>query len=183
MIVALRQARSLPEGHVFLDMSGPGIQVNSGLGIGVKSFFEMVLFAFMQIVLFIAFYRIIIRPLPDRINDVIFRKHLSNDFTEVASDVAALVRSKLLDLEEQRFDALVSHAALKGKRLNVSESEKRAAYLRTARKLDVQIKAVHAQLNVTYGTDVMKILRRIEENRAFSVLNAYLDERKLFGNH
>ena len=45
--------------------------------------------------------------LPSQINELIFQRHLENDFTEVASDTALSFRVKLLELEEERLNAIV----------------------------------------------------------------------------
>lgn len=81
----------------------------------------LVIFVVAQVVILLAFSRVVIR-LPAQINDLLFRRHLENDFTRTDSKVAQSIRDKLLELEVERLDAIVSYEAVKGKRLSVTGS-------------------------------------------------------------
>jgi hypothetical protein len=67
----------------------------------------LAVFLVAQVAMMFAFYRVVLRPLPAQINDLLFKRHLENDFTNIASDTAELVRVKLLELEAERLEAVV----------------------------------------------------------------------------
>lgn len=131
----------------------------------------------VQVVIGFAFYRMAVRNLPDRINDLILKGHIENDLTKVAHDTADLVRTRILELEEERIEALVGFARLKGRRLGVTESNQRRAYKKSLETLSRQIELTHAELYRIYGSDVLLVLEWFERIKLVRAVNGYLDKR------
>lgn len=136
------------------------------------------IFLVAQIAMLFAFYRVVLRPLPEQINDLLFKRHLENDFSSIASDTADLVRVKLLELEEERLEAIIEYEALKGLRLNTTEKAKREAMKKAADRLSRQVDATRGRLEKIYAPPVLLHLRKFEELRFVVALNALLDDTK-----
>lgn len=137
----------------------------------------IVIFLVVQVALLFAFYRVVIRQLPGQINDLLFRQHVQNDFTGIASDTAKLVQEKLLMLEAERLDAIVAFEAVKGKRLRTTESAQRQALKQAVSRLSKQIDGLRGQLDAMYAPEVMSHLRKFEELRLVAALNRFLDKK------
>lgn len=138
----------------------------------------VVVFLLAQEVMLFAFYRVVIRPLPAQINDLLFKRHLENDFTQVSAETAASIRDAFTKLEDERLVAIVEYEALKGKRLSVTESAQRKAFKEAASRLARQIDGLRGQLNELYAPEVLTHLRRFEELRLVAALNRFLDVRQ-----
>lgn len=138
-------------------------------------YFAMFLIA--QAVIAFAFYRWVIRPLPDVVNRLVIERHLANELTGVAEDRATVIRLKLLDLEQRRIDAVANYCAVKGKRLATPEERRgREALQKTAKDLTKQISNLQAEIESIYGTDTMQMFRKFEQNRFVAAANRYLDQ-------
>lgn len=136
----------------------------------------LLIFILAQASVLYMFYFLVIRKLPDLVNELILERHLANDFTEIPKDIALEVRQRLIELERERLDAVVAYAALKGRRnLSVTDREEREKQKRIMSKLDRQIRGVRGELTSLYGSDVVRILRRFEETRFATALNSVLD--------
>lgn len=138
---------------------------------------SFLIFLVAQIAMMFAFYHFVIRPLPEQINDLLFKQHLKNDFTHVATDTAELVRTKLLELEAERLEAVCSYEAVKGKqKLSITQRNSRDGLKKAVDQLGRQIDALRKQLDVLYASPVLSHLRQFEELRLVAALNARLDQ-------
>lgn len=137
---------------------------------------RLLIFILTQLLILYMTYFLVIRKLPNLVNEMIIEKHLANDFTEISADIALEVRQRLIELERERLDAVVAYAALKGRRnLSVTDREEREKQKRIMRKMDRQIRGVRGESTSMYGSDVIQILRRFEEARFVGALNNVLD--------
>lgn len=141
--------------------------------------FALVVFLVAQVTVLFVFYRVVIRPLPAQINDLLFKQHLNNDFTRIASGTADVVRMKFRKLEDERLEAIANYEALKGKRLTATESAQRKAFKDAEKQLTRQIGGLRDRLNELYAPDVLSHLRRFEELRLVAALNRFLDSKQL----
>jgi len=132
-------------------------------------------FVVAQAAMMFAFYRKVLRPLPAQINELLFERHLKNEFTAIDSDTAELVRVKLLELEEERLEAIARYEAVKGKRLNTTEKAERDGIKKAVSRLTSQIDGLRKQLDSIYGAPVLSHLRRFEEVKLVSAINNWLD--------
>lgn len=129
----------------------------------------------LQAVMMFAFYRVVLRPLPAQINDLLFKRHLNNQFTHVSLDTAELVRAQLLQLEAERLEAVVRYEAVRGKRLNTTQKAEREGLKKAVEQLNRQIEALRGQLEALYSEPVLAHLRKFEEMRFVKALNSRLD--------
>lgn len=129
-----------------------------------------------QVAILFAFYRVVLRPLPGQINELLFVRHLENDFTGIATDTADMVRVKLLELEAERLQAVIEYEGLKGLRLNTTESAKREGLKKASERLTRQIAATRVRLDTLYAPPVLSHLHKFEELRFVAALNRYLDD-------
>ena len=123
------------------------------------------------------FYRKILKPLPDKINEIIFSKKFENEITEIAKDSADEIRFHILELESERLDAIVEYEALKGKRLNTTESARRKSLKEAANTLDKKIKGLYNQINSIYAPDILVYLEKYEKRKLVNALNNLLDSK------
>jgi hypothetical protein len=140
-------------------------------------FVELAIFSLLQAGLLFAFYRLVVRPLPGQVNNLLYKRHVENDFTEIAKDTADLVRTKLMLLESERLDAIARYEALKGKRLNTTDSNERRALKSAIDQLGKQIDGLRTRISAMYAPEVLSYLRRFEEIRLVAALNRFLDEK------
>lgn len=132
-------------------------------------------FLVAQIVVLFAFYRMVLRPLPGQINELLFKRQLKNDFTKTATDVADLLRVKLLELEAERLEAVAEYEALKGRRLNQTDTLKREALKKAEIRLTKQISGIYRRLSDLYAEPVLVHLRKFEQMRLVAAINLYID--------
>lgn len=131
-----------------------------------------------QVAVLFAFYRIVLRPLPGQINELLFERHFKNDFADTASDTAELVRVKLLELEAERLETIANYEAVKGKRLNTTEKAQREGLKKAASQLTRQIKGLRERLDTLYAPPVLSHLLKFEQLKLVAVLNDFLDKAK-----
>lgn len=136
---------------------------------------SLIAFLVAQLAFILIFYRVVIRRLPDRINDLIFEAHLNSRLAELADDAVAPIRTRLGDLEKERADAIVEYARVKGLKLNTTENERRRALRRSIDKLSRQIIVAHREVNRVYGSETMQMLEQFERIRLVTAFNALLD--------
>lgn len=137
---------------------------------------ETTLFLAIQVVVLFAFYRIVLRPLPGQINELLFERHLKNEFTNISADTAELVRAGLLSLEAERLEAVVAYESLKGLRLNTTRRGEREALKKTVERLTRTIRATQIRLGELYAPPVLEHLRAFEELAFLAALNRHIDE-------
>lgn len=137
-----------------------------------------VFFLLMQIVILFVFYRVVLKPLPAQINELLFSEHFKSCLAKTTEDTSELVRAKLLELESERLEALSKYEALKGRRgLTTTERNEREGLKKTCAQLDRQIKGVREQLGSLYSVPVLVYLRKFERIRFVAAINKYLDAR------
>jgi hypothetical protein len=135
-------------------------------------------FLLIQIVILFVFYRVVLKPLPAQINELLFSEHFKSCLAKTAEDTAELVRAKLLELESERLEALSKYEALKGRRgLTTTERNEREGLKKTCDQLDRQIKGFRGQLGSLYSVPVLAHLRKFEGIRFVAAINKYLDTR------
>lgn len=87
------------------------------------------------------------------------------------------MRTKLLELETERLEAVCSHEAVKGKqKLSITKRNSRDGLKKAVDQLGRQIDALRKQLNVLYASPVLSHLRQFEELRLVASLNARLHQ-------
>jgi hypothetical protein len=146
---------------------------------------EILFFTILCIIIFLLntfivnylFYRKILKPLPNKINEIILSKKFENEITEIAKDVADEIRFHILELESERLDAIVEYEALKRKRLNDTESARRKSLKEAANTLDKKIKGLYNQINSMYAPDILVYLEKYEKRKLVNALNNLLDSK------
>lgn len=134
-------------------------------------------FVLVQLTILFAVYRVILRPIPGQIHELLYERHLKNDFTRIPNDTADLVRSKLLELEEERLEAVMAYEAVKGVRnLSTTERAEREAKKKAIEQLTKQIDGTRKRLEEFYAPPVLSHLREFEELRLVTALNRFIDE-------
>ncbi|MBV7431953.1 hypothetical protein KRX53_01235 [Dermabacteraceae bacterium TAE3-ERU5] len=140
----------------------------------------LLVFLAAQIGILFAFYRMVLRPLPTQINELLFVRHINNELTKTATDAAELLRVKLLELEEERLEAIAKYEALKGRR-KITETQKaeRVAFKKATENLASQISGIQSRISELYTEPpVFSNIYRIEQTRLVTVINRYLDEKR-----
>lgn len=136
---------------------------------------EIVVFLLLQIVFLFVFYRLVLRDLPSQINELLFERHLKNELTEIAKDTADVVRLKLMELEQERADVMVRYEGLKGKRLDITQTNERNGLKKSLDQLAKEINGYRTSIAKIYGSGVLDDLKRIERLKIVSAINRYLD--------
>ena len=137
----------------------------------------LVVFIIIQMAILFAVYRVILRPIPGQIHELLYERHLKNEFTQISTDTADLVRSALLKLEEERLETAMAYEAVKGGRnLNTTEKAERDAKKKAIERLTKQIDGTRNHLEKFYAPPVLSHLRKFEELRLVTALNSLIDE-------
>lgn len=137
---------------------------------------SIVVFLLAQVAILFTFYRVVLRPIPGQIHELLYERHLKNEFTQIATDTADLVRSRLLELEAERLEAVVAYGALKGRRnLTTTERAERDAKKKVIERLTRQIVETRKRLEDLYAPPVLSHLRSFENLRMVTALNNFLD--------